>query len=44
MWLCCKVAVEEVELELVEAPVESWDEGGRGVLLTENVNGAEDGR
>lgn len=27
----------------MEAPVETWGEGRSGVVLTDNVNGAEDG-
>lgn len=36
--------IEAVEVESTEAPRGQWRERGRGVVLTENVDGSEDER
>lgn len=43
MRLICRVSAEIIDVELVEAPVKTWREGGCRVVLTDHANGAEHG-
>lgn len=43
MWPICRVSVETIDVEFVEAPVKARGERGCGVVLTDDVNGAQDG-
>lgn len=42
MELLSRVAVEMIDIESVEAPVEVWRKWGSGVILTDDMNGSED--
>lgn len=42
MKLFCRVRIETVEIESLEAPMEAWREMFGGEVLTEHVNGSKD--
>lgn len=43
MGLFCRISIKTVQTESMKAAIEMWRERWAGVVLTQDINGSEDG-